>query len=145
MWRLSQRGRLTAVTSKQMMNFMSTTSDDTEDAEFTSPGTIRVSTAALKFARDFGEAVKGMQRGDYVVAFDWAESISMRRAPNEPLENIGSCLMVGAYEREQVPARCIQTIEGFEFVIKIPSGVWEKSVKRLIDLDPEALFKLALR
>ena len=106
---------------------------------------VQVSVAALKFARDFRGVAKSKRRADYVVAFDWAQSISIRRAPNGPLENIGACLMLGAYERRHVPSDSIQTVDGFEFAIRIPQDVWQKSALRLIDVDAEQMFKLALR
>lgn len=113
------------------------------DHGFTPPGIIKVSPAALKFARDLAETVR--QGGNWVVTFDWAHSINVRRGPNEASEDIGACLTLGAYRRHQVPPGFTQAVEGVEFAIKIPKEIWEKSVEHLIDIDESLLFKLALR
>ncbi len=124
---------------------MATSFMQESDDGFTLPGIIKVSPAAIKFARAFDETIKRTQRGDWVVAFDWAESVSVRRGPDEPSQDIGACLAVGAFERHQIPPGFTQTIDGLEFAIKIPKEVWEQSVHRLIDIDETLLFKLALR
>jgi hypothetical protein len=127
------------------MSVMTNSSTNNSDDDFTSPGVIKVSVAALRFARDFNNVAKSKHRVDYVVAFDWAQSISIRRGPNEPLENIGACLMLGAYERRHIAPGFIQTVDGLEFAIKIPPNVWQKSAQRLIDVDAGQMFKLTLR
>lgn len=123
---------------------MTTSSNDNTDS-FTAPGIVKVSKAAIEFARDFRGVAKSFRHGDYVVAFDWAQSVSVRKGPDQPLENIGACLMLGAYERRHVPSKFIQRADGFEFAVKIPAEVWEKSTQRLIDVDARQLFKLTLR
>lgn len=112
---------------------------------FVVPGTIAVSPSALEMAKNFYDVVKGNQGKDWVVTFDWAESITVRRGPREPAEDIGACLTLGAYERSQIPRGVTETVDGTEFAIKIPMEVWRKSARRLIDLDEKLLFKLALR
>jgi hypothetical protein len=112
---------------------------------FAPPGIIKVSAPALKLARGFDETIKRTQRGDWVVAFDWAHSIGVRRGPDQPLEDIGACLTLGAFERHEIPPGFTQTIDGVEFAIKIPSDIWKKSIQRLIDADETLLFKLILR
>lgn len=111
---------------------------------FVLPGRISISPSALKMAKDFYGAVKGSQGKDWVVAFDWAESIVIRRGPNDPAEDVGACLTLGAYERHQIPVGVSQTNDGIEFVIKIPDAIWKGSVRRLIDLDEKMLFRLTL-
>ncbi len=115
------------------------------DDEFTPPGLIKVSAAALKFARDFRAAAKGAYHGDCVVTFDWAYSVSLGRGPDMPPEDIGACLMLGAYERRHVPNGFTQTVDGLEFAVKIPVAVWQNSSQRLIDFDPSEIFKLKLK
>lgn len=115
------------------------------DSEFTAPGTLKVSASALQFAREFDATIRKTQRGSWVVVFDWATSMSIRRGPNEPSEDIGSCVTLGAYQRNQIPKGFTQTIDGVEFAAKIPREIWERSAQRLIDLDESLLFKLALR
>ncbi len=122
---------------------MAVTTEQNSDHGFTPPGIIKVSPAALEFARDFDETVK--QRGRWVVTFDWAHAMSVRRGPDELSEDIGACLILGAYKRHQVPTGFTETVSGVEFAVKIPRDVWEKSVHRLIDIDEALLFKLALR
>jgi hypothetical protein len=117
--------------------------DTTDNDNFAAPGAVTITAAALQLARDFSRVAC---RGDnYVVAFDWAESIALRREPGGPLENIGACLMLGAYERVAVPRAFIQIVEGCEYAVRIPSDVLRASERRLIDADPMAPFKLALR
>ena len=112
---------------------------------FVFPGAIGISAAALKFAREFADTIKRTQHGDLVVTFSWAESISIRRGPNEPSEDIGACLTLGAFERNDIPHGFTQTVDGLEIAIKIPRHVWEDSLDRVIDTDETLLFKLALR
>ena len=109
------------------------------------PGAIKVSKAALKFARDFDHTVKSTQRGHWVVAFCWSTSVSIKRGPGEAYEEIGAGLGLGAFERHQVPPEFIQIQDGIELVIKVPAAIWENSRQRLIDFDETLLFKLALR
>jgi hypothetical protein len=128
-----------------MMSAMSNSSANSNDDEFTPPGAVHVSAAALQFARNFNAVAKSKNRGEYVVSFDWAQSISTRSGPDKPLENMGACLMLGAYQRRDIPVHYIQTIDGMEFAIKIPADVWQNSTQRLIDIDVGQLFKLTLR
>lgn len=124
---------------------MATPLNENSGEGFTPPGIIAVSPSALKLARDFDEAVNHGPRGKYIVTFHWSLSISIRRNPDAPSEDIGACLTLGAYERHQIPREFIQTIDGLEFAMEIPGDVWKKSTHRLIDLDETLLFKLALR
>jgi hypothetical protein len=86
-----------------------------------------------------------MQKKEWVTSFAWSDSIVVRRGPNESPEDCGACLTLGAYERHQIPAGFIQTMDGLEFAIKIPADVWRKCAQRLIDVDAGRLFKLTLR
>lgn len=115
------------------------------DEGFTPPGSVKVSDAALQFAIEFDKTVNATQRGDWVVAFDWAHEISIRRTPTAPSESIGACLTLGAFRRHQIPPGFTQTVEGLEFAIKIPREIWEQSAERLIDVDKNSFFRLALR
>lgn len=115
------------------------------DEGFVQPGLIKVSPSALELASNLGFTVRTTQRGDHVVIFDWALAVKARRGPNEPWEDIGDCLGVGAMERAQVPQGFTQILDGLEFAIRIPKDVWEKSTQRLIDTDPTKFFKLTLR
>jgi hypothetical protein len=118
--------------------------DDLDD-QFIAPGAIKVSTAALQLARHFNDAIKSTDNGNWVVVFDWAESISVHRAPDAPREDIGACLTLGAYKRSQIPPGFMQKLDGVEFAIRIPMDVWQNSIHRLIDLEETLLFKLTLR
>ncbi len=112
---------------------------------FLTPGIVRISDAALNYAREFAETVGRSQRGDWVVTFDWAQSLSYRPGPDAPEQNIGPCLMLGAYERHQIPAGCTQSAGDIEFAVRIPDDVWQQGVHRTIDLNESLLFKLVLR
>jgi hypothetical protein len=124
---------------------MAVPSTQNSDDDFTPPGILKVSPAALQYAREFVDTVKGRQGRDWVATFDWATSISVKRGPNEPSKDIGACLTLGASERHEIPPGFTQTIDGVEFAIQIPREIWAKSVERLIELDKSLLFKLALR
>ena len=114
------------------------------DQLFNVPGTVKVSAAALKRAGDLDYTVK-RRSGDWVVVFDWAQSVSIKRGPDQPSENIGACLTLGAYRRHQIPAGFTQVVDDIEFAMKIPADVLAQSTERLIDIDDKFLFKLALR
>jgi len=116
-----------------------------QDVEFTPPGVIQVSASALKLAREFQDTIRRTQRGDWVVVFDWATSVEVRREPGATPEPIPDCVMLGASERRHIPARAIHVAGGIEFAIQIPKAIWQSAVQRLIDTDPTLLFKLALR
>lgn len=109
--------------------------------EFTAPGIVRVSASALQYARETSAVVSSR----YVVTFDWAQSISVSQSADAPLEHIGACLTLAGYERRDVPAGYIQTADGLEFAIRIPTPIWQASAQRLIDLDESLPFRLALR
>jgi hypothetical protein len=115
------------------------------DDGFTPPNVLKVSPSALELARSLTETAKGVQPHDWVVTFDWATSVSIKRGPNQPSEMVDDCLMLGAYQRRQIPTGFTQAIDGVEFAIKIPKDIWEKSAQRLIDTDPTKFFKLTLR
>jgi hypothetical protein len=124
---------------------MATSSTRRSGDEVIEPGTVRVSAAALQLAHGFEETIRRTQLGDWVVVFDWAESIGIRRGPNEPLEDIGACMVLGAFERGEIPPGYTQRIDGLEFAIQIPKDVLVRSEHCLIDVDETLLFKLALR
>jgi hypothetical protein len=113
------------------------------DSVFVAPGSVEVSPAALKYAREFSDAAIG-RSGDHVVAFDWAQSVVVRPGPGKPSENIGDCLMLAAYNASDVPRGFVHKTDGTEFAIRIPREVLQASARRLIDIDEKLLFKLAL-
>jgi hypothetical protein len=127
-----------------MMTGMTTPRPSSDDT-FTSPGLLHVSKAALQFARDFRDAVQSGQAGDWIVVFDWAESVSLKRGADEPYEDIGACLTMGVYRRHEVPKEFVQRQDDVAFVVSIPENVWRASVGRLIDIDETKPFKLVLR
>ena len=113
--------------------------------EFIAPGIVQVSAAALQLARDFSESVGAAGHHGYVTTFDWAQSIGVRQKAGAPLQEMGACLMLSAYQRGEVPTACIQCADRLVFAIRIPKGVWRRSVRRLIDVDDSLPFGLALR
>jgi hypothetical protein len=110
--------------------------------EFKPPGAVEVSVAALQLARDFSDTIGA---GDYVATFDWAQSIGIRQKTGAPLQQIGACLMLGAYKRNEVPAAYVQYAEQLAYAIRIPTDVWKRSVRRMIDVDESLPIRLALR
>lgn len=113
--------------------------------EFTMPGVVRVTAAALDYAREFAASVGASQGGRYVTTFDWAQSIGVRENANAPLQQLGPCLLLAGYERRDVPSRFIQKAGKFEFAVKIPDDIWKASHERMIDIDENLPFRLALR
>ena len=112
---------------------------------FVPPGTINVSAAALKYARDFIETVAAAHGNHYIATFEWSQSITVRPTPDATPEPVDDCLTLGAYERKDVPPEAIQTVDGVEFAINIPVEILQASARRVIDLDKSMFFKLALR
>jgi len=115
------------------------------DGVYVIPGTIEVSAAALKYARDFIETVSAVHGDNFVATFDWSYSIAVRPTPDATPEPVDDCLMLGATQRSDLPPGVIQTVDGVEFAIIIPVEILQASVRRLIDFDKSRLFKLALR
>lgn len=114
------------------------------DEVFIAPGTVRVSEAALKKARDFAAASGAGPSGRRVVAFDWAQSIAIGRR-GEPSREVGPCLILGAYERNDVPAGFTEHVGRLEFAVRMPLEVLAQSTERLIDVDDSMPFELVLR
>ena len=114
---------------------------------FTSPGLIKVSDAALRMAREFGDQLRQqMPDQDWIVGFDWADSRQMRfPRPGGMMQELGPGFDLAAYERRTVPHEVIQSIDGVIFAIKIPSRVWLNSAKRTIDVDASSKSGLTLR
>lgn len=114
---------------------------------FASPGTVRVSAAALAMARTFADATRRARpdRG-WVVTFDWAESRSVRDPRRGgPWVELGAGLDLVAFERRDIPPGVTETNDGLEFAIKIPAQIVAAAILRLIDVDDCAVSKLALR
>jgi hypothetical protein len=86
-----------------------------------------------------------LERGRHVATFDWAQSLGTRRNRDVPLEDIGACLTLAAYKRDEVPDGFIQKAGDFEFAVRIPVEILEEHAERLIDIDESLPFKLALR
>ena len=114
---------------------------------FTLPRLLKVSAAALRMARDFGDFLKQDKPDqDWVVCFDWADSRQMRfPRPSGAMQELGPGFDLAAYERKNVPDEVMQAIDGVAFAIKVPSRVWLNSAKRLIDVDPRDSSGLVLR
>lgn len=127
-----------------MGNSMSSRSKLVESV-FIAPGTVDLSPAALKYARDFADEIADTQGGNHVVTFDWAQSVTVRPKPDAPSEEIADCLMLTAYERSDVPPDFIRNVDGTEFAIRMPTEMVQASRRQLIDIDESLLFKLALR
>jgi hypothetical protein len=117
---------------------------DSQD-HFVAPGHITVSAGALNYAREFGIAAVAAMNGNWILTFDWSQSVKYRPGPSEPEQDIGACLSLGGYRRHEVPAGYTQVVDGVEFAIRILSGVWKSRPQRLIEFDESQFFKLALR
>lgn len=113
---------------------------------FAPPGVVRVSPSALALAREYASKVRQLRSdNNWIVGFDWADTRSIRRRVDGPLEELGAGLDLVAYERADIPAAVVHALDGFEIAIKVPSRVYESSRYRLIDTSEEAASKLVLR
>jgi hypothetical protein len=119
-------------------------SQASNDAGFSNPQSVTISPAALTTAREFALAIGQMGYARQVVVFDWAESVTVLE-PGQPERDIGACLMIGAYRRDQVPPEAVEMVDGFALTLVIPDEAWPPGALRLIDVDEQQLFKLALR
>ena len=113
--------------------------------EFVAPGVLRVSAEALNYARDFIESVTAAHGDGYIAVFDWSTKVEYRTNPDAELTTVYDCLGVGADRRSEIPSDAVQTIDGLDFAIQIPLDVLQKSVQRLIDVDENTFFRLALK
>ena len=114
------------------------------DEKFSHPRSVTISPAALTMAREFAVAIGQMGYARKVIAFDWAPSVIVRE-PGGPERNIGACLMIVAYRRDEVPPEAVEMVDGFALTLVIPDEAWPLGALRLIDVDEQHLFKLALR
>jgi len=114
------------------------------DEVFISPGTVRVLEAALQMAREFAAASGAGPGGRRVVAFDGAQSIAVW-GRGEPSREVGPCLILGAFERNDVPPGYTERVGRFEFAVRMPREVLAQSTERLIDVDKSMPFELVLR
>jgi hypothetical protein len=114
-------------------------------SEYVTPGTIKVSAAALKYARDFIDTVAAVHGDNYVATFDWSQSVTIRPMPDATPQPVDDCLMLSAAQRTDVPPESLHTVDGVEFAIELPVEILKASAQRLIDFDKSLLFKLVLR
>jgi hypothetical protein len=114
------------------------------DDGFNVPGQVRISPEALAEAREFAAAVGALNHGAQIAGIDWASSVILQE-PGEPEQQVGPCLMIGAYRRDQVPAEFIDVIDGLELAFKIPDNVWPPGAQRIVDVDRTKPFGFGLR
>jgi hypothetical protein len=114
------------------------------DDFFNRPGQVGISPAALAEAREFAAAVGALNHGAQIVSIDWALSLILRD-PGQPEQQLGPCLMIGAYRRDQVPEQFIDVIDGLELAFQIPDNVWPPGAQRIVDIDKTKPFGLGLR
>jgi hypothetical protein len=115
------------------------------DEVFIERGTVRASDAALQLARDFAASSGAGPGGRRVATFDWAQSIAISENAGAQPREVGPCLILGAYDREDVPPDCIERIGRFEYAIRMPREVLAQAAERLIDTDEALPFGLILR
>jgi hypothetical protein len=114
------------------------------DDFFNSPGQVGISPEALAEAREFAAAVGALNHGAQIVSIDWALSLILRE-PGHPEKQVGPCLMIGAYRRDQVPEQFIDVIDGLELAFRIPDNAWPPDAQRIVDVDKTKPFGFALR
>jgi hypothetical protein len=90
----------------------------------------------IAFAKAVNEAEPGR---DLIVVFDWAEMRRVRYPRNSNnWHDLGAGIDLDAYERRQVPADTIVTVDGLAFAVKIDEHTLAQSRQRLIDVDVSA-------
>ncbi len=85
--------------------------------EFVAPGVLRVSPAALNYAREFIEAVTAAHGAGNIAIFGWADMVTFKTDPNGPTQVVKDFLDLGGISRSEIPPDAIQTVDGFDFVI----------------------------
>jgi len=63
--------------------------------EFVAPGVLRVSPAALKYARDFIETVTAAHGDGYIAIFGWADMVTFKTDPSAPTQVVKDFLDLG--------------------------------------------------
>ncbi len=116
-----------------------------QDHYFRHPRSVTISAAAMRHARTFAKSVGGSERGGRVVAFNWADQVSERDSLHDTERQLGACLMIGAYQRDQVPADAVAVSDGVALTIHVPDHAWPSPTRRLIDVDDAKPFGLTLR
>jgi hypothetical protein len=119
---------------------MSATTDD----GFNRPGFVKLSPAAIALAREFIGVAGAQDRAARIVTFEWTPSLLMRE-PGKPERDLGPCLLIGAYRRNEVPAAFIDMVGGLEVITRIPDEAWPSGALRLIDIDETRPFGVGLR
>jgi hypothetical protein len=114
------------------------------DDFFNSPGQVGISPEALAEAREFAAAVGALNHGAQIVNIGWALSLILRE-PGQPEQQVGPCLMLGAYRRDQVPKEFIDVIDGLELAFQIPDNAWPPAAQRIVDVDKTKPFGFGLR
>ena len=108
-------------------------------------GMVRVTPAALDLARAFAEKMQASQPGeDRVVSFNWADMRRLRLHGNT-WADVGPSLALGTWPRAEVPAECIEVVDGLAFAIWIPEPTRSAARERRIDRDDSVPTKLTLR
>src|SRR5258708_7791955 len=102
------------------------------DEKFSNPRSVTISPAALTMAREFALAIGQMGYARQVVVFDWAKSVTVLD-PGQPERDIGACLMIGAYRRDQVPPEAVEMVDGFALTLVIPDEAWPPGALRARD------------
>jgi hypothetical protein len=88
---------------------------ETFDDDFVGRGTIRVSAQAMALALEFAKSIRSARHGSRIVTFHWAESILYRSGKDQAEEDLGACLTIGAYRRDEIPMGCIETTDMLVF------------------------------
>lgn len=123
---------------------MTNMSKQVVDEKFNPPRSVSLSPAALEYLKAYVGAARA-QPGNWVLTFEWDESILYKDGPDATPVELGPCLSLGGYRRDQIPDGYVHSIEGVEFAVAIPQRVLEASAHRLIDRDDSRHFKLVLR
>ena len=113
---------------------------------YTPPGIVRVSPAAVSLAHDHaGSHIAKSQSPDDLPSFAWAVDYRLRQSDGVSWKASGPCVVLVGVSRADFPADAICTTGGLQYLIQIPSDIYERANERLIDRYDNELSKIILR
>lgn len=122
--------------------------DRTAEADdyFVVPGTIRISSSALAFAREFARQTRALADArNLILTFGYSFERTLRKGPGAPIIDLGPGFDLGLHDRSKVPDRTVHRDGDLEFAIQVPPWIYEASRDRTIDFEDIAPPKLVLR
>ncbi len=112
---------------------------------FSPPGSIEITPAAMKLARDFSIAARQVDpQFDWVIVFEWFEERRVRENATSQWIDLGAGLDLGAYAPQDIPPGVTCLREGMSIVLKIPATIRQSVALKRIDVTEGGTNKLRL-